>query len=82
MDSPVTENLFGDDLETKVDDIEKQERRTNKLTGTKSSTPFLYQKPAPRGRGSYSQNWQPKQRYNQIYRYMCVYCICNLLIKR
>ena len=56
MDIPVTSNLFGDDLEGKVDEIEKQEKRVNKLGGSKP--PFLWGKSAQRGTQPWKDNFK------------------------
>lgn len=52
VDTPVTRNLFGDDIEAKVDEIEKEERRSQKLSGVNTGH-FLHQKTAQRGSRSY-----------------------------
>ena len=53
LDIPITENLFGDDIDSRVDEIERQEKRSQTLAGVGSGH-FLYQRPAQKGRGSLS----------------------------
>lgn len=61
IEAPVTEFLFGDDLDTKVDEIEKMERRSQKLATPRSSflpvTPKRYSGVNHQGgRGQYHQS--------------------------
>ena len=49
--TPVTSNLFGDELEDKVEEIEKQERRSQKIAGKTSH--FFYTKSLPKRPGQH-----------------------------
>ena len=64
IEAPITSNLFGDDLDSKVDEIEKEERRSEKFSS--KADHFLSQKPAQKGRSTQWSGRSTELKYQKL----------------